>query len=79
MNPRVQSVRYLPHFKLDLTFENGERKIFSFQAYLKYPVYQALQNEDFASHPKILFGTVVWNDEVDFDPDTLYIESQKLD
>jgi len=37
-----------------------------------------LQDETFCRRAKVFNGTVVFDDEVDFDPDTLYLESKKL-
>lgn len=75
MNPRVSAVKYKPGYKLILTFTNNEVKEFDFKPYLTYAVYQPLHDEAFCNKVKILNGTVVWNENIDFDPDTLYLES----
>lgn len=77
MNPRITEVAYQPGYQLRLVFENGEKGIFSFQEYLKYPVYQPLADESYCKKAKVCNGTVIWDDVVDFDPDTLYLESKK--
>ncbi len=40
MNPvwTVKSVKALPDFKLFITFEKGEKKIFDFKPYLKFKI-----------------------------------------
>lgn len=78
MNPRVKKVIYQSPYKLVLTFTNNEKKIFDFTEYLSYPIYETLKNEVLCTQAKVMTGTVVWNDEVDFDPDTLYLESESL-
>jgi hypothetical protein len=78
MNPRVVDVKYQEHYKLILTFSNREVKEFDLSSYLDYPVYRFLQDESFCRKAKARNGTVIWNDEVDFDPDTLYLESQSV-
>lgn len=78
MNPRVIKAAYQSPYKILLTFTNGEKKEFDFSSYLDYPVYQALRSEQFCQKVKVLNGTVVWDNEIDFDPDTLYIESKTL-
>ena len=78
MNPRVKNVTYESPYKLVLTFTNNEQKLFDFTEYLSYPIYESLKNELLCSQAKVMTGTVVWNDEVDFDPDTLYLESKSL-
>jgi len=74
MNPRVNSVKALPNHQLELRFENGESGVFSMEQYLKYPVYQPLMNEQLFRQARVSFGTVIWNDDIDMSPDTLYLE-----
>jgi hypothetical protein len=76
MNPRVKEVKYKSQHKLILTFLNEEVKEFDFAHYLKYPVYELLRDESFCHKANVVNGTVAWNDEIDFDPDTLYKESR---
>ncbi len=78
MNPRVTIVKYESPHKLILTFTNKEVKEFDFRAYLNYSVYEVLKDEAYCRKAKVLNGTVVWDDFVDFDPDTLYLESKPL-
>lgn len=76
MNPRVIKAEYESRYKLILTFDNNEIKEFDFSSYLHYPVYQVLQDESFCRNVRIFNGTVIWDNETDFDPDTLYLESK---
>ncbi len=78
MNPRVTIVKYENPYKLLLTFTNKEIKKFDFTKYLNYPVYEVLKDEGYCKKAKVFNGTVVWDDSVDFDPDTLYIESKPV-
>ena len=41
-------------------------------------VYTICKDEAYCRKAKVLNGTVVWDDFVDFDPDTLYLESKPL-
>jgi len=78
MNPRVKDVTFQqPHF-LVITFTNNERKRFSFKPYIQFPVYQKLENVVFAQKAHCVNGTVAWDDMIDFDPDTLYLESEPI-
>jgi hypothetical protein len=76
MNPRLSSVQYEHPYKLLLTFTNREVKEFDFSSYLQYPVYEVLEDEALCSKARVLNGTVVWDNDVDFDPDTLYLDSK---
>ena len=75
MNPRAKNISYKSPYNLIVTFTNGEVKIFDLQPYLDYPVYEVLKNESYCSKASVENGTVVWNDEIDIDPDRLYLES----
>lgn len=78
MNPRIEKAEYLPSKKLKIVFKNGECKIFDFSSYLKFPVYQPLANDTFCRQVKVINGTVCWNEDIDFDPDRVYLESVPL-
>ena len=78
MNPRLTRVEYNSKYKLLLTFSNGEIKEFDFSNYLQYPVYNDLNDESFCRKVKVINGTAAWNEDVDFDPDRLYLESKHL-
>jgi hypothetical protein len=75
MNPRAKNILYKSPYNLIVTFTNGEVKKFDLQPYLNYPIYRKLKNESFCSKAIIENGTVIWNDEIDIDPDRLYLES----
>jgi hypothetical protein len=78
MNPRVSTVQYKSPYKLILTFTNNEVKEFDFSSYLDYPVYRVLKDETFCNKATVFNGTVIWDENTDFDPDTLYLESKPL-
>jgi hypothetical protein len=77
MNPRVDLVHYESPYKLIITFSSKEVKEFDLTPFLKYPVYEKLQDESFCKTVFVRFGTVMWDDEIDFDPDRLYLEGKK--
>jgi hypothetical protein len=78
MNPRAKNISYKSPYNLIVTFTNGEVKIFDLQPYLNYPVYHELKNESYCSKASVENGIVVWTDEIDIDPDRLYLESNTL-
>jgi len=75
INPRVKTVRPLANYQLLLRFTNNEEKVFDMAPYLNDGVFTALKNEALFTKAHINWGTVVWNDDVDMSPDTLYLES----
>ncbi len=78
MNPRVKAVQYESPYKLILTFTNNEVRAFDLSHYFHYPVYESLRNESFCAKAKVYLGTVIWDEVIDFDPDTLFLESKVL-
>jgi len=78
MNPRVLKVEYQDDYKLRLTFTNKEVRQFDLSAYLNYPVYQPLKDKSFCKKVKAADGIIQWNEYIDFDPDTLYLESMLI-
>lgn len=75
MNPRAKNITYKSPYQLIVTFSNDEVKLFDLRPYLNFPVYKELKDEAFCSKATVKNGIVVWNDEIDLDPDTLYLES----
>lgn len=78
MNPTISFVKYKSPYKLVLTFTNKEVKEFDFGGYLNYPVYRPLRDEAFCNKARVFNGTVVWDENIDFDPDRLYLESKPV-
>ncbi|MBP6734789.1 MAG: DUF2442 domain-containing protein [Chromatiaceae bacterium] len=74
----VVSVKVLPAFKLDLVFENGERRRFDMTPYLKKPPFNRLLQAGYFALAAIDYGTVVWPGEIDIAPETLYDRSEPL-
>ena len=78
MNPRVASVRTTPDLLLYLEFADGRRAKFDLAPYIDVPVFAPLKDPDYFSKAVISHGTVEWPGGIDFDPDTLYLDSQDI-
>lgn len=76
MNPYVQHVRPLDDYRLELVFENGERRIFDVRPYLHLSAFRRLENRAAFRGARVVAGSVEWPGEVDLSYDTLYLESQ---
>jgi hypothetical protein len=70
----VKTVETRPEYKLVLTFENGEVRLFDMAQYIDQKPYNKLKNSLFKS-AKAEYCTVVWPGEIDIAPETLYDES----
>ncbi len=75
-NPRIISVNPQADYKLLLQFNNGETGLFDMRPYLNYPVYKRLCNPSFFIKAFIQNGIVLWDENLDLDPDTAYLESK---
>jgi hypothetical protein len=78
MNPRVKSVTVLDHYKLELIFTNDEHGIYDCSPLLDFGVFKELKDEAYFRSVKPVDGTVVWPNDQDICPDTLYLDSQKI-
>jgi hypothetical protein len=76
MNPRVTAVAAGDDYTLLLTFTNGEIRHFDMAPYLVYPAFEPLRQVAFFRLARVSHGTVNWPKEIDFDPDTLYLEGK---
>jgi hypothetical protein len=68
----VIAVKPMKDHRLELTFENGERKIFDITPYLDKGIFKKLKNENLFKQVKVSFDTIEWPGEIDIDPETLY-------
>jgi hypothetical protein len=65
-------------FLLFLEFDNGEKKEFDCKNIFDKKPFQVLKDKSFFKKAKVEFGTVVWSDEIDIAPETLYFESRNI-
>ncbi len=78
MNPRITEVTPHTDHSLTLTFANGEIRRFDLAPYLRYPCFEPLKQTAFFLLARCDHGTVAWPQNIDFDPDTLYLESKLI-
>ena len=76
MNPYVKDLTPLPNYRLLLSFENGETRIFDAAPYLEKGVFQRIRHPGLFGLAKVVAGSVEWPGEIDLSYDTLYLESQ---
>lgn len=71
----VVSVKPQKDFFLELSFENGERKLFDMRPLLAQKPWNRLANLQLFERARVAYGTVVWPGEIDIAPETLYDDS----
>ena len=75
MNPRAVAVEIIGNHQLLVTFNNQEKRIFDVSDYFELPVFRELRNPSIFKSVRIENGTVVWLNDVDLCPDTVYLKS----
>jgi hypothetical protein len=78
MNPYVTGVRPLDDYRLEVSFENGERRVFDAKPYIYRGVFVRFQDRAFFQAARVLAGSVEWPGGLDLSYDTLYLESQPI-
>jgi hypothetical protein len=71
----VKEVKPIDNYKLILTFENNEVKIFDMIPYLDKGIFQELKDENLFKAVKVSFDSIEWPNEADIDPEILYEDS----
>jgi hypothetical protein len=72
----VKNVKPLPNYKLELIFENKEKKIFDVKPYLDTGLFKTLKDENIFNMVRVSYDTIEWPDGVDIDPEVLYEKSK---
>ncbi len=71
----VIDVKPLDGYKLLLTFENNENRIFDVSPYLKIGMFKELSDVSMFKTVKVNFDTIEWENQLDLDPELLYAAS----
>ena len=72
----VNNVKALDDYKLELTFENKEKKIFDVKPYLDTGLFSILKDKKIFKMVKISYDTIEWPYGIDLDPEVLYEKSK---
>lgn len=72
----VISVEARDDYTLFLRFENGENRIFDFKPYLDKNPFVRLKNNKQFFKAVVENGTVVWPNNIDIAPETLFDQSE---
>ncbi|MEI6508057.1 MAG: DUF2442 domain-containing protein [Bacteroidota bacterium] len=78
MLPKVRNVEANEDYTLNLEFTDDSHKIFDVKPYLEIGDFVELKVIDVFKTAKIFMGTVQWDNELDFSPETLYLEAKEI-
>ncbi|MBR5127958.1 MAG: DUF2442 domain-containing protein [Roseburia sp.] len=65
-------------YKIELLYDNGEKKLYDFAPELEHPFYRELQDEKYFVQMSVINGELMWVTGQDFCPNTLYEKSELL-
>jgi hypothetical protein len=74
----VTDVKPLEDYKLLLTFENDEQKVFDVTPYLEVGKFSELKDDTLFKSVHISFDSIAWKNQLDLDPELLYSKSTVL-
>ncbi|MBL7115875.1 MAG: DUF2442 domain-containing protein [Kiritimatiellae bacterium] len=75
MYRKTESVEPLVDYKLLVTYEGGERRVFDVTPYLGRGVFVQLQDELAFKSVHVAFDTIQWDNGADICPEVLYADS----
>ena len=75
MNPRVVSAMAISDTQVAVTFANGECGVLDVSRYLALPAFASIREPGAFRRAHVGHGTVVWSDEVDLCPDSVWAEA----
>lgn len=74
----VVKVKAKSGYKLELEFENGERRLFDMLPIIDKKPFGRLKESNTFLAARVDYGTVVWPGNIDISPETLYDRSVPL-
>jgi hypothetical protein len=73
MTPDVIKVLATPDYSIVAEFATGEVRRFDMRPYLDFPAFAPLKEPGMFMRAHVEHGTVVWSEEINLSPDTLYL------
>ncbi len=74
-NPRVVSACAVDDTHVAVSFSDGTNGTLGVGPYLQFPAFAPLNDHSFFRRAHAAHGTVVWSDEIDLCPDTVWEEA----
>ena len=74
----VKSVKAIEDYKLLVTFENDENRIFDMSPYLTLGKFAELKDKSLFKSVKTSFDSIEWANHMDIDPEFLYQKSKAV-
>lgn len=78
MRPKAINVKALNKYNIEITFDNGEKRLLDITPYFKFKIFQELKEKDNFQKVKIMGLSIEWENGADICPDELYENSKKI-
>ena len=78
MIPRPKEVKPIEYYKLEITFNNGEKRIYDMNRLLETNFYRKLKNKSIFNSVKVSDITLEWVTGEDICPEEIYHNSIKI-
>jgi hypothetical protein len=79
MQPLINKVIAREDYTLILFYENKEKRIFDMKPLLSIAPFNQLIDKDLFYSVKPSFDSIEWGNEIDIDPEYMYLESEKVE
>lgn len=79
MHPKLINAKPIEPYQLELIYECGEKRIIDMKQYMISDFFKQLADWNYFKQVKVKGEVVAWPNEQDIAPETLYLDSQKLD
>ena len=76
--PRIKNVKAMDNYCIEITYNNGEKKIYDMKKNLKFDCYKKLNDIVYFKLVKSAETTIEWPDGEDMDPNELYDNSKNI-
>ena len=74
----ISSVQPLDNYRLLLTFNTNESKVFDMNEYLDHGLFTQLKSKELFDTVRISFDTIQWANGLDLCPEVLYEKSERI-
>ncbi len=71
----IERVKLVEDYRLEVVFDDGERRLYDARELLALPMYAKLKNPGFFAKASAQCGGVVWDDATDLAPEYVYEHS----
>lgn len=76
--PKLLKVEVIDELKLILHFDNKEERLLDLKKYMISPYFRELEDFDYFKKVSISGGTIIWPNEQDIAPETIYFDSKLI-